>query len=95
MVISPTIVYLSEVMMEKREGLLIFLQYAKGTKSESLKPYLYENKNAVLPLWKKDDNPFQNDSLCAYDGKHVIIEGRRLDDVFEIENIEIKENGGN
>lgn len=79
--------------MEKREGIIIFLPYAKGTKSEGLKPYLYESKGSILQIWKNGDNPFQNDFLNAYDGKHVIIEGNMRNCVFEIENIEFIKNG--
>ena len=81
--------------MEVLEGVVVFLKYSEGTKSESRRPFLYLGRNSdPIRLWKKEDNPFENNMLHEFDGKHVIISGKLNREVFEIEEINLKGNGG-
>ncbi|SHK66640.1 hypothetical protein [Fibrobacter sp. UWB12] len=69
------------------QGTVIFRQNDCGSKSERVKPFLYCNKDMIVPLFKKGDNPFENNILQEYDGKQVEIIGEVRNDVFEITNI--------
>ena len=81
--------------MEVLEGVVVFLTYAEGTKSESRRPFLYIGRNSdPIRLWVKEDNPFENNKLYGFDGKRVIIKGEINKDVFEISDISVNSIGG-
>lgn len=61
---------------ETLSGVVIFQRTNAGSKSEALLPYLYRGKDEpLLPVYLKDDNPFENSGLTAYDGQSVTIVG--------------------
>ena len=68
-------------------GTVIFRQSDVGSKSEHLRPFLYCNKDSVIPLFLKGDNPFENNVLHEHDGEYVEITGEIRNNVFEISNI--------
>lgn len=53
------------------QGIVVFMPVDVGSKSEALAPILYLNRNKKIRLYKKGDNPFENNSFNDYDGKHV------------------------
>ena len=60
----------------KLRGTIVFLNANEGSKSEAIKPFLYLGRD--VPLQKvmlRNDNPFENGGLIAYDGKHVEVFG--------------------
>ena len=56
-------------------GTVIFMLCNEGSKSEGLFPFLYQGAEQLLPLRKKDDNPFEHGSFRPFDGKKVWISG--------------------
>lgn len=80
--------------MTKLVGTIQNKTYAKGTKSESSRPYIFlENGDQIL-LYKKNDNPFENNFFSSYEGKKVVMEGELVNGTFVVENIiqQITEN---
>ena len=75
------------------QGTVVFRQSDSGSKNEGLKPFLYCNDNSIVPLFKKGDNPFENDSLKKIEGLNVILFGCFHNKVFEVSDIkEIVDN---
>jgi len=77
--------------MIKIKGFVKLQVFAEGSKSESLRPYIIFGNGGKLLLYKKNDNPFENQSLKDFIDKFVCIEGELVNEVFEIETIEIIE----
>lgn len=75
---------LEEVVME---GTIIFRQIDITSKSNRARPFLCRNKDRIIPLFVKGDNPFENKTLQKYDGKQVEITGGFRNNVFEISKI--------
>jgi hypothetical protein len=48
-----------------REGYVVFLPWAPGSRSESLQPFLVTGPGSAVRLFCPGDNPFQNESLKA------------------------------
>ena len=57
------------------QGIIVFLPSNIGSKSEAKIPFLYVNRERVIRLFKRDDNPFENRAFNDYDGKYVEIQG--------------------
>ena len=77
--------------MQKLTGKIIFETFAAGTKSESRRPYLcFENGTKIL-LYKKNENPFENNGFTEYGGKKVTVEGELENGIFCVELIELIE----
>lgn len=68
-------------------GTVIFQKVNAGSKSESVQPFLYVNKDKVLHLFLKGSNPFENTKLQKFDGKYVSASGTFNGSTFIIENI--------
>ena len=70
-------------------GVVVFLLANADTKSEAQFPYLYRSKSVPLvPLMRKEDNPFENNGLFEYDGARVEVEGRvAVSGTFIVDNI--------
>ncbi len=77
--------------MSKIKGFVKLQVFAEGSKSESLRPYILFGNGGKLLLYKKDDNPFENQSLKDFIDKFVYIEGELVNEVFEVETIRIIE----
>jgi len=61
-------------------GLVRFGPYAVGSKSESIRPYLYpdgtgENEDEKVSIYYKDDNEYTNETLKPFNKKRVSITG--------------------
>lgn len=52
-------------------GYVLFLPFATGSKSESIRPALVNGHEPTLSLYKEGDNPFENKSLHQYHRKYV------------------------
>ena len=54
---------------------------------------ILENGGQIL-LYKKNDNPFENNFFSSYEGKKVVMEGELVNGTFVVENIiqQITEN---
>ena len=60
----------------ERSGVVVFLTTNRGSKSESLQPYLYQSRDIpLLRIMYRGDNPFENDRLLEYDGKRIDVCG--------------------
>lgn len=57
------------------QGIIVFLSSDIGSKSEAKIPFLYVNREKVIRLFKRGDNPFENSTFNDYDGKHVEVQG--------------------
>ena len=69
-------------------GTIVFLPANIGSKSEGMFPRLYMNQEMVVKILFKDDNPFENTTLRAYDGQRVKAFGKRKPNgTFLIEKI--------
>ena len=53
------------------QGIVVFMPVDVGSKSEALAPTLYLNRDKKIRLYKRGDNPFENNSFNDYDGKLV------------------------
>jgi len=61
-------------ILDRFSGVVVFLRSDIGSKSESMKPYLYQGRDIpLLPIRMKNDNPFENSSLVKFDGRRVIV----------------------
>ena len=58
-------------------GIVVFLESDTGTKSESLQPYLYLGGGELTRLFKKGDNPFENESIWPFDTMTVSVSGEQ------------------
>lgn len=56
-------------------GTLVFLKTNLHSKSEAMQPFLYLNKDSIVQLYVKGDNPFENESLLPFDGQSITLEG--------------------
>ena len=72
------------------QGTIVFLKANEGSKSEALVPFLYQGRDVPLQkVMRRNDNPFENNGLLAYDGKAVEVLGRRKrNGTFVVELIE-------
>ncbi len=75
------------------KGYILFLPYAAGSKSESLRPILAMGAGTNASLHRKGDNPFENKSIQPYHGKYCEVTGtldreRRLIEVESIEELD-------
>lgn len=64
--------------MEKQKlvGTVVFLKTNEGSKSEAIVPFLYQGKDSSPQrIMLREDNPFENNGLTAYDGKTVELAG--------------------
>jgi hypothetical protein len=78
---------------QKWNGYILFLPFAKGSKSESIRPFLVCDSSQIHLLFVSGDNPFSNESLkeyhrsfCAVLGKYD--EGRNVILVESVETLE-------
>ena len=76
---------------------VVFVQVALrqySTKSESSRPYIVLENGGQILLYKKNDNPFENNFFSSYEGKKVVMEGELVNGTFVVENIiqQITEN---
>lgn len=76
------------------KGTIVFLLTNVDSKSEMKAPYLYQNCNSCIPVFKENDNPFENRGLDAFDGKFVEVTGRYgrgncfyIADIKEVEKV--------
>lgn len=80
-------------------GKIQYKFFAQGTKSESKRPFIcFENGTQIL-LYKKDDNPFENNGFLSFEDKTVEVEGDLVNGVFEVTSVkeyvaEEKKSGG-
>ena len=84
----------------KKIYLSCFVEYklfAEGTKSESKRPFICLENGTQILLYKKNDNPFENNFFQKYEGMKVSINGDFVNGVFEADLIELvlpEENNG-
>ena len=79
----------SAIEMIELKGTIVFLPFAAGSKSESVRPQLYVSKDEIIKVMKTGDNPFENSSLIAFDGHYVRTRGHYgMGKTFLIEEIE-------
>ena len=71
-------------------GYILFLPYAVGSKSESLRPILTMGAGSTASLHQKGDNPFENKSIQPYHGKYCEVTGTLVPErkLIEVESIE-------
>ena len=70
------------------EGIVVFMEGNKGSKSEGLYPYLYVGDGKYFRIRVATDDSFDNISLRDYDGKRVIVDGNFNDNgVYYVDTI--------
>jgi len=77
------------------QGIVVFMPVDAGSKSETLAPILYLNRDKKIRLYKRGDNPFENSCFNDYDGKLVETLGELVGkNKFKVHSIRIinKEN---
>ena len=86
----------NEVKLETKVGLIQYGMFAKGSKSESLRPFFIQNGCNSVPAIKEDDHSFDCSALKEFDGKKVRVYGffQERTGFFEIKEISILEGGG-
>lgn len=75
--------------MEERKGVVIFKLSAVGSKSEGVTPFLYVNKDNLIPIVLKGDNPFENRGMEKYDGKYIKASGEIKSNTLVISEVEV------
>ena len=58
----------------KKTGYVLFMKFAEGSKSESMRPFLV-TATETLRLHAEGDNPFINESLKSYHCSHCAVCG--------------------
>lgn len=72
------------------QGIIVFLSSDIGSKSEAKIPFLYINRENMIRLFKRGDNPFENRAFNDYDGKYVEVLGELiLENKFKVHSIRI------
>jgi len=66
---------MKEKVYKEYTGTVVFLKANDGSKSEGVFSYIYVNRDTIVKIQKEDDNPFENESLVAFDGNKVKIKG--------------------
>jgi len=76
------------------EGYVLFLPFAVGSKSESIRPYVVDQKRNFYNIYMPKDNPFQNESIIAFHKNYCKIEGLLDEERMHIyvSSISIKED---
>jgi hypothetical protein len=74
--------------MAQFTGTVTYGQFANGSKSEGERPFLIMEDGSSMLLYKKNDNPFENKGMAAYDGKKVVLQGEIVKDVIEVDSVE-------
>jgi hypothetical protein len=57
-------------------GLINFSLYAKGSKSESVRPVITLDTGIAYTLYREGDNPFTNESLLDFNGRCCSVRGQ-------------------
>ncbi len=73
--------------MQELTGTIQFKTFAEGTKSESSRPFLCLENGSQILLYKKNDNPFENNAFNGFDGANVTVKGEFINGVIEVEGI--------
>lgn len=68
-------------------GMIQFLPFATGTKSESFRPYLVDEAGNKTLVFKKNDNPFMNNFFTPLEGKTVCVTGEYSNNAFVVETV--------
>jgi hypothetical protein len=76
------------------EGYVLFLPFAVGSKSESIRPYVVDQKRNFYNIYMPEDNPFQNESIIAFHKNYCEVEGLLDEERMHIyvSSISIKED---
>ena len=72
------------------KGIIRFLPYAQGSKSESVRPFLEAEGEEAVRLHLEGDNPFSNDGLRDFKDKECEVKGEMDEgnDFFRVESVE-------
>lgn len=93
-----------DVELIELKGTLVFLPFAVGSKSESIRPFLYITKDDIIKIMKTGDNPFENNALGPFDGHFLSVRGHYgigktflIDEIMDLlackcDSVEQKEN---
>lgn len=67
---------------KQKEGYLVFCNTNIGSKNEHFAPYLIQENGKSIPVFFKDDNPFENNALTKHHLRFCTVEGA-MDDKNE------------
>ena len=71
------------------EGIVVFRLVNVGSKSEGVKPFLYQGNGSFQAVWMEDDLSLNGKALQPFDGKAVTVEGKMNEyDIFVIKKIQ-------
>ena len=75
-----------------RKGIIVFRLINIGSKSEGLRPFLYQGKGDFQAVWMAEDQSLEGRALQRFDGKAVALQGEMGEnDLFLIRELkEIK-----
>lgn len=76
-------------------GVVEYKLFAEGTKSESKRPFICLANGTQILLYKKNDNPFENNFFQKFEGMKVTITGDFVNGVFEADSAELAEQAEN
>ena len=71
------------------KGIVVFKLVNVGSKSEGLRPFLYQGNGSFQSIWLTDDFSLEGTDLKPYDGKEVTVEGELEEHgIFLIKSLE-------
>jgi len=76
---------------ETLNGIIKFKPYGGGSKSESIRPFLYHKTHESekpINLLHINDDPFNNRTLRPFNNQHVVVKGYREGDTFIVTHID-------
>ena len=73
------------------KGIIRFLPYAPGSKSESVRPFIEAEGEEPMRLHLEGDNPFSNDGMREFEDKECEVEGEmdEQNGFFRVERVEV------
>ena len=72
------------------QGTIVFLEENAGSKSEGTNPYLYQDRETKIKIFKESDNPFENHGFDDVDGKKVELKGALgRSNIFVVKEIKV------
>lgn len=75
------------------EGIVVFKLVNIRSKSEGIKPFLYQGLGSFQAIWMADDLSLDGKLLQPFDGKTVTVEGKMNEyDIFVVEKIQETEH---
>ncbi len=69
---------------EEKEGYVLFLEYATGSRSEGIRPYLIQRDLSVIYVCFNDDDEYLNQTFRPFHRKYCKVKGRFFNESQEM-----------